>query len=69
MGGTIALHSAIRGDAVRIVCVTDGSCFVTNGTVGPSLTIMALTARACEHLAREHATGALNARSGEEVRS
>jgi len=25
MGGTIALHAAVRGDAVRIVCVTDGS--------------------------------------------
>ena len=25
MGGTIAVHAAARGDAVRIVCVTDGS--------------------------------------------
>jgi LmbE family N-acetylglucosaminyl deacetylase len=25
MGGTIAVHAALRGDAVRIVCVTDGS--------------------------------------------
>ncbi len=25
MGGTIAVHAAVRGDAVRIVCVTDGS--------------------------------------------
>jgi LmbE family N-acetylglucosaminyl deacetylase len=25
MGGTIALHAAVRGDAVRIACVTDGS--------------------------------------------
>jgi N-acetylglucosamine malate deacetylase 1 len=25
MGGTIALHAMIRGDAVRVVCVTDGS--------------------------------------------
>ena len=25
MGGTIALHAAVRGDEVRIVCVTDGS--------------------------------------------
>ncbi|HWM14653.1 MAG TPA: PIG-L deacetylase family protein [Gaiellaceae bacterium] len=25
MGGTIALHAAIRGDEVRILCVTDGS--------------------------------------------
>ena len=25
MGGTIALHAAVLGDAVRVVCVTDGS--------------------------------------------
>lgn len=25
MGGTIAVHARLRGDAVRIVCVTDGS--------------------------------------------
>jgi N-acetylglucosamine malate deacetylase 1 len=25
MGGTIAVHAGVRGDAVRIVCVTDGS--------------------------------------------
>jgi LmbE family N-acetylglucosaminyl deacetylase len=25
MGGTIAVHAAVRGDTVRIVCVTDGS--------------------------------------------
>ena len=25
MGGTIALHAAVRGDETRIVCVTDGS--------------------------------------------
>ncbi len=37
--------------------VTDGACFVTNGTVGPTLTIMALTARACEYIAAEYANG------------
>ena len=25
MGGTIAMHAVVRQDAVRIVCVTDGS--------------------------------------------
>jgi choline dehydrogenase-like flavoprotein len=39
--------------------VTDASSFVTNSTVGPALTIMAVTARACEYIAREHAAGAL----------
>ncbi len=37
--------------------VTDASCYVTNGMVGPTLTIMALTARACDYIAREHSAG------------
>lgn len=36
------------------VFVTDSSCFVTNGTCGPTLTTMALTARACEYIADEY---------------
>ena len=39
--------------------VTDASSFVTSGSVGPSLTIMALTARTCEHIAREYADGSI----------
>ncbi len=39
--------------------VTDGACFASNGTVGPSLTIMAVTARACEYIAKQHAEGSL----------
>jgi choline dehydrogenase-like flavoprotein len=42
--------------------VTDGSSFMTSSTVGPALTIMALTARACEFIAREHTTGELTRR-------
>jgi len=44
--------------------VTDGSCFVSNGTTGPTLTIMALTARACEHIAREQAGSGLTSAAG-----
>ena len=36
------------------VFVTDSSCFVTNGTCGPTLTTMALTVRACEHIVGEY---------------
>jgi len=36
------------------VFVTDGSCFVSNGSCGPTLTTMALTARACEYVAKEY---------------
>lgn len=39
--------------------VTDGSCFVSSGTVGPALTIMALTVRTCEYIADEYKAGAL----------
>ena len=39
--------------------VTDGSSFPSCGTVGPALTIMALTARACEHIAKEYKDGRL----------
>jgi choline dehydrogenase-like flavoprotein len=37
--------------------VTDGSCFPTGGCAGATLTIMALTVRACEYIAQQHATG------------
>lgn len=33
--------------------VTDGSCFPSQGPQNPTLTMMALTVRACEHLVRE----------------
>jgi choline dehydrogenase-like flavoprotein len=40
------------------VFVTDSSCFVSNGTCGPTLTTMALTTRACEYIAREYGKSA-----------
>jgi choline dehydrogenase-like flavoprotein len=39
--------------------VTDGSSFVTSGSVGPSLTIMALTARACGFIAKNYSDGSI----------
>lgn len=39
----------------RNVFVTDASCYVSAGTVGPALSIMAITARACDYIAREFA--------------
>lgn len=41
------------------VLVTDGACFVTSGTVGPSLTMMAITARACDYAAAQYKKGQL----------
>lgn len=37
--------------------VTDASSFPTSGTVGPALTIMAVSARACAHIASEYKAG------------
>lgn len=39
------------------VFVTDGSCFVSSGYQNITLTIMALTARACEHVVACHRLG------------
>lgn len=39
--------------------VTDASTFVSGGTVGPTLTIMALAARACRFITQQHADGGL----------
>ena len=43
--------------------VTDGACFVSGCCQNTTLTIMALTARACDYLAGEHRTGRLQATS------
>jgi choline dehydrogenase-like flavoprotein len=40
------------------VFVTDSSCFVSNGTCGPTLTTMALTVRACEYISKEYGKSA-----------
>jgi choline dehydrogenase-like flavoprotein len=44
---------------VKNLFVTDASSFVSNGCAGPTLTIMALTARACDYVAREYSRGNL----------
>jgi choline dehydrogenase-like flavoprotein len=44
---------------IKNLFVTDGSCFPSSGTVGPALTIMALTARTCEYIAQEYKTNGL----------
>ena len=41
------------------VFVTDGACFVTSGTVGPTLTMMAITARACDYAVKQYKKGQL----------
>jgi GMC oxidoreductase len=57
--GKSVLNSHNQSWDVRNLFVTDGSCFVSSGTVGPALTIMAITVRACEYIAREYKRGGL----------
>lgn len=40
--------------------VTDSASYTSNGATGPTLTIMALSARAAEFIAKEHASGNLH---------
>ena len=42
---------------VENVFVTDGASFVSSGTQNPTLTIMALTVRACHYILKEHSAG------------
>jgi glucoside 3-dehydrogenase (cytochrome c) catalytic subunit len=39
---------------VKNVFVTDGACFVSQGCQNPTLTMMAITARACDYIANEY---------------
>ncbi|HYP28740.1 MAG TPA: GMC family oxidoreductase [Blastocatellia bacterium] len=44
---------------VKNLFVTDGACYVSGGNQNPTLTMMALTARACDYIAREYGAGRL----------
>jgi choline dehydrogenase-like flavoprotein len=44
---------------VKNLFVTDASSFPSSGTVGPALTIMAVTVRACEYIAKEYKANGL----------
>ena len=53
------LNSYNQSWDVKNLFVTDGSSFTSSGTVGPALTIMALTVRACEYIAQQYKTDSL----------
>ena len=40
---------------VKNLFVTDGACFVSNGCQNPTLTMMAITVRACDYITKEYA--------------
>jgi choline dehydrogenase-like flavoprotein len=42
---------------VKNVFVTDGSCFVSNGCQNPTLTMMAITVRACDYIVDQYKKG------------
>lgn len=44
---------------MKNVFVTDGACFVSQGCQNPTLTMMAITARACEYIADQYKRDAL----------
>lgn len=50
---TSVLNSFNQMHEVKNVFITDGSCMTSGSCVNPSLTYMALTARACDHAVKE----------------
>ena len=44
---------------VKNLFVTDGSCYVSQGCQNPTLTMMAITVRACTYIAEEYRLGNL----------
>jgi choline dehydrogenase-like flavoprotein len=56
---TSVLTPFLQTHDVKNLFVMDGSCYVSIGCVNPTLTMMALTVRACEHLVAEAKRGNL----------
>ena len=56
---TSVLNKWCQGHDVKNLFVMDGSCFVSSACQNPTLTMMALTVRACEYLVEEHKRGNL----------
>ena len=59
--GTAVLFGSSTIPNSNNLFVTDGACFVTNADKNPTLTIMALTWRACDYLLGEAKKGNLGA--------
>lgn len=52
---TSVLNRYNQAHDVKNLFVTDGSCFVSNGCQNPTLTMMAITVRACDYIVNEYA--------------
>ncbi|MBI1746860.1 MAG: GMC family oxidoreductase [Acidobacteria bacterium] len=56
---TSVLNTFCQAHDVKNLFVVDGSCFVSASNQNPTLTIMALCARACDYIAEEYKAGRL----------
>jgi choline dehydrogenase-like flavoprotein len=56
---TSVLNSFNQAHDVRNLFITDGGAMVSSSCVNPSLTYMALTARACDYAVRQMKKGEL----------
>ncbi len=52
---TSVLNRYNQAHDVKNLFVTDGGCFVSNGCQNPTLTMMAITVRACDYITKEYA--------------
>lgn len=55
---TSVVNKYCQAHDVPNVFVTDGACWVSSGCQNPTLTMMALTVRACDYIVREYAKNA-----------
>jgi choline dehydrogenase-like flavoprotein len=56
---TSVLNSWNQSHDIKNLFITDGSCMVSSACVNPSLTYMALTARACDYALNQMKRGEL----------
>jgi choline dehydrogenase-like flavoprotein len=52
---TSVVNPYCQSHDVKNLFVTDGACWVSSGCQNPTLTMMAITVRACEYIIHEHA--------------
>jgi choline dehydrogenase-like flavoprotein len=52
---TSVVNRYCQAHDVRNLFVTDGACWVSSGCQNPTLTMMAITVRACDYIQREYA--------------
>ncbi len=51
---TSVLNKYCQAHEVKNLFVTDGSCYVSSACQNPTLTMMAITVRACDYITKEY---------------